>query len=174
MLMPKRLLAPFAVMLVLTTLSIIALPQVSAAQSTSPPPPMRVDGSESRHVLTPIGRWRSIDDASGKPKAVIEVTAGANGALTAKIVQILDTKDGPNPLCDQCKGARRGKPILGMTIAWGLKPQGGVWAGGRILDPENGKEYSVKMTPIAGGKKLEVRGFLGLALLGRTQVWLRE
>jgi uncharacterized protein (DUF2147 family) len=123
---------------------------------------------------TPLGRWRSIDDATGKPKAVIEIVQADNGSLSARIVRILDTKDGPNPLCDKCRGARRNKPILGMTIAWGLKADGGVWTGGRILDPENGKEYSVKMTPIEGGRKLEVRGFLGLALLGRTQVWQRE
>ncbi len=123
---------------------------------------------------TPIGRWRSIDDATGKPKAVIEVSEADNGTLSARIVQLIDTSDGPNPLCDACTGTRRNKPILGMTIAWGLKPQGKVWGGGRILDPENGKEYSVKFTPIAGGKQLEVRGFLGVALLGRTQTWLRE
>jgi len=123
---------------------------------------------------TPLGRWRSIDDATGKPKAVIEIAESENGRLSARIVRILDTKDGPNPLCDKCKGARRNKPMLGMTIAWGLKPENGVWTGGRILDPENGKEYSVKMTPIDGGAKLEVRGFLGLALLGRTQIWQRE
>ena len=123
---------------------------------------------------TPVGRWRSIDDATGKPKAVIEVTEAGNGTLSARIVQLIDTSDGPNPLCDACSGARRDKPILGMTIAWGLKPQGKAWGGGRILDPENGKEYSVKFTPIAGGKRLEVRGFLGVALLGRTQTWLRE
>lgn len=123
---------------------------------------------------TPVGRWRSIDDATGKPKAVIEVSETGNGTLSAMIVQLIDTSDGPNPLCDACAGTRRNKPILGMTIAWGLKPQGKVWGGGRILDPENGKEYSVKFTPIAGGRKLEVRGFLGVALLGRTQTWLRE
>lgn len=123
---------------------------------------------------SPVGRWRSIDDATGQAKAVIEVTDAGNGTLSAKIVQLIDTSDGPNPLCDQCRGSRRNKPILGMTIAWGLKPEGGQWSGGRILDPENGKEYSVKMTPIAGGRKLEVRGFLGVALLGRTQIWLRE
>jgi uncharacterized protein (DUF2147 family) len=123
---------------------------------------------------TPIGHWRSIDDATGKPKAVIEVFEAGNGTLSAKIVRLIDTSDGPNPLCDQCSGARRNKPILGMTIAWGMKAQGKHWGGGRILDPENGKEYSVKMTPVASGKKLEVRGFLGVALLGRTQTWLRE
>lgn len=123
---------------------------------------------------TPLGRWRSIDDATGKPKAVIEVSEAGNGTLSAKIVQLIDTSDGPNPLCDACSGVRYNKPIVGMTIAWGLKPQGKIWVGGRILDPENGKEYSVKFTPVAGGKRLEVRGFLGVALLGRTQTWLRE
>ena len=123
---------------------------------------------------TPLGRWRSIDDATGKPKAVIKVFEAGNGTLSAKIVQLIDTSDGPNPLCDDCSGSRRNQPILGMTIAWGLKRQGKAWGGGRILDPENGKEYSVKMTPLAGGRKLEIRGYLGVALLGRTQTWLRE
>jgi uncharacterized protein (DUF2147 family) len=123
---------------------------------------------------TPVGLWRSIDDATGEAKAVIEVYDAGNGKLSAKIVRLIDTSDGPNPLCDQCSGARKNKPILGMVIAWGLKRDGKSWGGGRILDPENGKEYSVKMAPIAGGKKLEVRGFLGLSLLGRTQVWHRQ
>ena len=123
---------------------------------------------------TPVGRWRSIDDATGKPKAVIDIQAAGNGTLSARIVQVLDTKDGPNPLCTACEGQRRNQPIVGMSIAWGLKPQGKAWGGGRILDPENGKEYSVKMTPVDAGRKLEVRGFIGVALLGRTQIWLRE
>jgi uncharacterized protein (DUF2147 family) len=123
---------------------------------------------------TPVGRWRSIDDATGKPKAVIDIQAASNGTLSARIVQVLDTKDGPNPLCTACEGQRRNQPIVGMSIAWGLKPQGKAWGGGRILDPENGKEYSVKMTPVDAGRKLEVRGFIGVALLGRTQIWLRE
>ena len=124
---------------------------------------------------SPVGRWRSIDDATGQPKAVIEITDGGNGALSAKIVRLIDTSNGPNPLCEKCKGKRHNQPILGMTIAWGLRPDGDArWGGGTILDPENGKEYSVRMTPVDGGRKLEVRGFLGIALLGRTQVWQRE
>lgn len=123
---------------------------------------------------TPIGRWRSIDDATGKPKAVIDIQKAGNGTLSARIVQVLDTKDGPNPLCTACEGRRRNQPIVGMTVAWELRPQGKAWGGGRILDPENGKEYSVRMTPIAAGSRLEVRGFIGMALFGRTQVWMRE
>lgn len=123
----------------------------------------------------PVGRWRSIDDATGQAKAVIEIVEGEDGALSAKIVRLIDTRDGPNPLCEKCRGKRRNKPILGMTIAWGLRREGGGrWGGGTILDPENGKEYSVRMTPVEGGRKLEVRGFLGISLLGRTQVWQRE
>ncbi len=123
---------------------------------------------------TPIGRWQSIDDATGKPKALIEVYEAENHRLAAKIVQLIDTHRGPNPLCNRCSGARKNKPILGMVIAWNLKQDGDSWSDGRILDPENGKEYSVKMTPITGGSKLEVRGFIGFALLGRTQIWQRE
>jgi uncharacterized protein (DUF2147 family) len=123
---------------------------------------------------TPVGRWRSIDDATGKAKAVIDIQEAGDGTLSARIVQVLDTKDGPNPLCTACEGKRHNQPIVGMAIAWGLKAQGKAWGGGRILDPENGKEYAVKMTPVDAGRKLEVRGFIGVALLGRTQVWLRE
>lgn len=123
---------------------------------------------------SPLGRWRSIDDATGKPKAVIEIADAGNGTLSARIVKILDLKDGPNPVCKACKGQRHDQPMVGMVIAWGLKPADGAWGDGRILDPENGKEYAVKMTPTDGGRRLEVRGFIGFALLGRTQVWQRE
>ena len=123
---------------------------------------------------SPVGRWRSIDDSTCQPKAVIEISEASNGTLQARIVRLIDTSKGAAPLCDKCSGSRRNQPIVGMTIAWGLRRKGAAWEGGRILDPENGKEYSVRMTPVAGGRKLEVRGFLGFALLGRTQVWTRE
>ena len=75
------------------------------------------------------------------------------------------------PICD---GDRKGKPVNGMTILWGLKKDGDSWANGKILDPHNGKVYSAKMKLVEGGRKLEVRGFLGVSLLGRTQVWERQ
>jgi uncharacterized protein (DUF2147 family) len=59
-------------------------------------------------------------------------------------------------------------------IRGGRKADGkDVWEGGKILDPENGTEYSLRLTPIEGGAKLQVRGFLGFSLLGRTQTWVR-
>ena len=123
---------------------------------------------------TPVGKWRTIDDKTGKVKSVVEITEASNGTLQGKVLQVLDSDKGPHPLCDACKGANHNKPIEGMVIAWGLRHEGNSWDDGRIMDPKNGKVYSAKMTPVEGGKKLEVRGYLGFSLLGRTQTWVRE
>jgi uncharacterized protein (DUF2147 family) len=123
---------------------------------------------------TPVGKWRTIDDKTGKVKSVVEITEANNGTLQGKVLQVLDSEKGPNPLCDACKGANHNKPIEGMVIAWGLHHEGDTWDDGKIMDPKNGKVYSAKMTPVDGGRKLEVRGYMGFSLLGRTQTWVRE
>ena len=82
--------------------------------------------------------------------------------------------DDPAHLCKECKDERKDKPVIGMAILWGLKKDGDTWAGGEILDPKNGKIYRCKMTLSADGKSLNVRGFIGISLLGRTQIWLRQ
>jgi uncharacterized protein (DUF2147 family) len=123
---------------------------------------------------TPEGKWRTIDDTTGKVKSIVEISQTGNGTLQAKVLQVLDSEKGPHPLCDACKGANHNKPIEGMVIAWGLRHEGKTWDGGKIMDPKNGKVYSAKMTPIDDGRKLEVRGYMGFSLLGRTQTWLRE
>jgi uncharacterized protein (DUF2147 family) len=123
---------------------------------------------------SPLGQWRTIDDHSGKPRSVVEVYSNADGTLSARIVRLLDLSKGADPACDACRGALHGKPVVGMTIAWSLHRDGEGWSGGRILDPDNGKEYSVKFTPAKDGRTLEVRGYIGFSLLGRTQVWQRE
>lgn len=122
---------------------------------------------------SPAGRWKTIDDATGKAKSVVEVYQARDGSYAGRVVEILDTKDGPNPACDKCKGAQHGKPIKGMVILWGLKPDGaGKWSGGRVLDPENGKDYKAKLELQDGGRKLGMSGCI--AFLCRQQVWLRE
>ena len=123
---------------------------------------------------SPVGQWRTIDDHSGKPRSTVEVYANADGTLSARIVRLIDQAKGPNPMCDKCRGTLHGKPVVGMVIAWGLHRDGDSWSGGRILDPDNGKEYSVKLTPGQDGRTLEVRGYIGMPMLGRTQVWQRE
>ena len=123
---------------------------------------------------SPVGQWTTIDDKTGKPKSVVEITEGANGALTGRVVEVLSSDRGPNPVCDKCTGERKGKPVQGMVILWGVRKKGDTWEGGQILDPASGKVYSVKLTPTSGGQKLDVRGFMGFSLLGRTQTWTRK
>ncbi|WAT13917.1 DUF2147 domain-containing protein [Xanthomonas fragariae] len=124
---------------------------------------------------SPVGRWKTIDDETGKPKSVVQIEQSGNGTLSGKVVEILQSDKGPNPLCDKCDGALKGKPIKGMTILWGLKPDGtAVWSGGSVLDPAKGKTYKAKVTLTDGGKKLQMRGYVGIEALGRTQTWIRE
>ncbi|MEA9807192.1 DUF2147 domain-containing protein [Xanthomonas campestris pv. raphani] len=124
---------------------------------------------------SPVGRWKTIDDETGKPKSVVQIEQAANGTLSGKVVEILQSNHGPNPTCDKCDGALKGKPIKGMTILWGLKPDGtAVWGGGSVLDPAKGKTYKAKITLTEGGKKLQMRGYIGIEALGRTQTWVRE
>ena len=122
---------------------------------------------------SPAGRWRTIDDATGKTKSIVEIYPTKDGRYAGKVVEILDLRDGPDPLCDQCKGANLDKPIKGMVILWGLKPDGtGKWSGGHVLDPENGKTYKSKLALRDGGRTLDMSGCI--AFLCRTQAWSRE
>jgi len=121
---------------------------------------------------TPVGLWRNVDDKTGEAKAEIRI-GEANGALIGRIEKSLKKDSKPDAICDECSDDRKGKPITGLDIIRGGKKAEGkdVWEGGKILDPENGKEYRASFTPIDGGKKLEVRGYLGP--FWRTQTWNR-
>mgnify|MGYP001594836686 CR=1 FL=1 len=129
--------------------------------------------TEAQTPSTAIGRWKTIDDEPGQAKGVVEIYQAKDGRLAGKVVEILDLKDGPNPVCDECKGAHHGKPIKGMVTLWGLAADGrGRWSGGRVLDPENGKDYKAKLELLDGGRKLGMSGCI--AFLCRQQVWVRE
>ena len=122
---------------------------------------------------TPVGLWKTIDDETGKEKSFVRITE-AGGVLSGKVEKIVDPAK-QEQVCQECTDARKGQKVLGMTIVEGVKKNadGSVWDGGTILDPNNGKVYKVKMTPKDGGKALDVRGFIGFSLLGRTQTWVR-
>jgi uncharacterized protein (DUF2147 family) len=123
---------------------------------------------------SPVGLWKNIDDETGKPKALIRITA-SNGELKGKIEKLFRAAgEEQNPKCDRCEGARKDQPIIGMTILWGMKPDNGEYNGGQILDPGNGKIYKSKMSFADSSRKLNVRGYIGMPMLGRTQTWLRE
>ncbi|MFM8736362.1 MAG: DUF2147 domain-containing protein [Betaproteobacteria bacterium] len=122
---------------------------------------------------TPVGLWKSIDDETKTEKSLVRITE-AGGTLTGKIEKLMDpTKQ--DAKCDKCSDARKDQPVLGMTIITGVRAGSDqtLWEGGEILDPNNGKAYKVRIKPIDGGKKLEVRGYIGAPLLGRTQTWIR-
>ncbi len=122
---------------------------------------------------SPIGLWKTIDDETKTEKSLVRVSEAA-GVVTGKIEKLLDPTKAAST-CEKCDGARKDKPITGMTIIEGVKknPDEAYWDGGSILDPNNGKTYKVRMTLADGGKKLDVRGYVGAPLLGRTQTWIR-
>lgn len=124
-------------------------------------------------VMSPVGRWKTIDDATGEEKSIVRIWI-EDGVLFGKIDSLF-IKEGedPHPICDECKGENKDKPVLGMVIVWNMEQGKEYWQGGKILDPENGKVYGCKLKVIEEGKKLEMRGFLGISLLGRTQYWIR-
>jgi len=120
---------------------------------------------------TPVGRWKTVDDKTGKPKAIV-VVYEASGRLFGRVEATLD----PNgkKVCDLCKDERKNQPIVGMVILRGLAAHGEEYSGGDILDPNNGSVYRCRLRLQDGGRKLSVRGFIGFSLLGRSQVWTRE
>lgn len=122
----------------------------------------------------PVGSWVTIDDSTGKPKSVVEIYHATDGTLAGRVVEVLQSDRGPDPVCDRCRGDRRNQPVEGMVILWGMKRTGDAWEGGQILDPSSGSIYSARLRTIEAGKRLELRGFRGFSLLGRTQVWVRK
>lgn len=123
---------------------------------------------------TPAGTWQTIDDASGQPKAIIEITDNGSGELSGKIVRGIGKLDQPDKRCTACTGERKDQLLRNMTIISGMRRDGDTWQGGQILDPESGKLYKCKMTLEDGGQKLVVRGYIGVSLLGRSQTRLRQ
>ena len=122
-------------------------------------------------AASPVGLWKTVDDETGEVRSQVRITE-AGGVLSGRIERVLAPGKG-DAKCVACTGARKDKPVAGMTIIEGVKrDRGGAhWDGGTILDPHNGKVYRVRLTPQDGGRKLEVRGFLGP--FHRNQYWQR-
>jgi len=122
--------------------------------------------------MTPVGNWHTFDEKTGELKSMVVITE-KDGVLTGHIEKLLRKDVDQKRLCTECTDDRKDKLVLGMEIIRGAKVVDGkaVWEGGKILDPENGKTYTLRLTPIEGGKKLEVRG--SILFIGRTQTWQR-
>jgi len=123
---------------------------------------------------SPTGLWKNIDDTTGKPRALIRISE-SNGMLQGKIEQVFPAPgEGPNPRCTKCEGINRDAPVIGLVIMSGLRKDGDEYVDGQILDPDSGKTYHSKAKLVDNGRKLDVRGYVGVPLLGRTQTWVRE
>lgn len=123
-------------------------------------------------AASPLGTWTTIDDKTHKPRSVIQITE-SKGTLYGKILKVFP-QPGDTGICTQCPGSFKNKKIKGLTIMWGLKKTGSNnWSGGQILDPKTGRIYNCKLSVGSKGKTLKVRGYIGFALIGRTQTWAR-
>ena len=124
---------------------------------------------------SPVGLWKTIDDKTKKERSLVRIVEAAGGVLVGRIEKRLDPEARPDAACDTCSADRKGRPMDGLEIIRGVKKADseGLWDGGHILDPEEGKVYKVRLTPADGGRKLDVRGYIGAPLLGRTQTWIR-
>lgn len=126
---------------------------------------------------SPVGQWRTIDDETSEPRAVVEIYE-EDGRLYGRIVEILKARDeAPRNdegqiICTECEGEKKDQPVEGLVIIEDMEKDGNRWSGGTILDPENGKTYKARME-LEGEDRLKVRGYIGLPLLGRTQTWYR-
>jgi uncharacterized protein (DUF2147 family) len=123
---------------------------------------------------TPVGVWKTIDDKTKTERAQIRISE-AGGVFSGKIEKLLAADAKPDALCDKCTDDRKDKPMVGLEVIRGVKKadSDNTWEGGTILDAAEGKVYKVRLQTADGGKKLEVRGYVGMPMLGRTQTWIR-
>jgi uncharacterized protein (DUF2147 family) len=119
---------------------------------------------------SPVGLWKTIDDETKQVKSLVRISE-SGGTFVGKIEK-LTTPGRENAVCAACEGDLKDKPVTGMTIINGMKKADDAYEGGTIFDPNNGKTYKSKMKLIDGGKKLEVRGYIGP--FSRAQIWVRE
>jgi uncharacterized protein (DUF2147 family) len=124
--------------------------------------------------VNPSGYWKTIDDETGQPRSVVQIWL-SGGQLEGKLVNVfMRPGETRNDLCVHCAPPRNTEKIWGMTMLWGMTLESqNVWSGGTILDPHNGQTYRCLITVSPDGKSMQVRGYIGISLFGRTQMWYR-
>lgn len=135
---------------------------------------LAVAGISAPVLANPAGRWKTVDDKTGRDRSIVVVDI-IDGVLTGRIERSLNPDDPPGAICAKCKGALHNQPIQGMALLSGLKADGDDdhWSGGEIVDPESGESYHAKLSVSPDGKTMEVRGYVGISLFGRSQTWVR-
>jgi len=134
--------------------------------------PVLAAGGAAWAQMTPVGIWNSFDAKTGETKAEVRLTE-TDGVVSGRIEKLLRKGADQAARCHDCDGDRKNQPVIGLEIVGGARKVVGkdVWVGGKSVDPENGHEYALRLTPIEGGRKLEVRG--SFAFNDRTQTWVR-
>jgi uncharacterized protein (DUF2147 family) len=121
---------------------------------------------------SPVGLWQTVDDHTGKARGLVRIFE-SQGRLYGDVVRVLDP-DKAGAVCVSCTDDRKNKPVQGLQIIRGLQPDGDGWSGGTILDPETGAIYRCSIHLADGGRRLIVRGYVGISLIGRSQTWFRQ
>ena len=123
---------------------------------------------------TPAGLWQTVSDRTGQPGGLVRVVE-VDGEYIGTVVAVFSPPaPDPHPLCNLCEGDLKDKPVVGMIILRGVRRSGDSYSTGRILDPDEGQVYKCRIALLDEGRKLEVRGFIGIPLLGRSQTWSRK
>ena len=123
---------------------------------------------------TPVGYWKTVDDKTGEVLSIVQIYQ-ADNALQGKIVKIMPVLGQKvTDRCVKCEGDLYNARMLGMVILWGMQQvDSSTWSGGRVLDPKSGNIYNGKMTLEDNGKLLNLRGYIGIPLFGRSETWIR-
>jgi uncharacterized protein (DUF2147 family) len=130
-------------------------------------------GIAARAEPSAVGLWEQVDEKTGRAESWFKITE-RGGVYEGAIVKIFfKPGEDENWICDKCEGAERGKPVLGLTLIKGMRRNGTSYEGGTIMDPRDGSVYRALMQLSADGQQLEVRGYLGISLFGRSQTWRR-
>lgn len=134
--------------------------------------PAPLTAALAQDLSSPVGRWQTVDDKTGKPSGIVRIYE-QNGTLYGNIEKVFDPARAALN-CVACIDDRKGKPLIGLNIIRGLKRDGDAWDGGTVIDPETGSVYKSSARLDDGGRKLVLRGYLGISLLGRSQTWMRQ
>jgi uncharacterized protein (DUF2147 family) len=148
------------------SLYVLALSFVSPCRA-----PAQVAVAPNDSPASPVGRWKTIDDHTGKVKSIVAVHE-ENGELEGTIETLFDPPV-PHPTCYLCSGDLKDRPLVGLQVLWGFHKDGDQWSGGQVLDPESGKIYRASLALEDGGKRLRLHGYIVISLLGRTEHWQR-
>ena len=125
-------------------------------------------------AASPVGLWQTVSDRSGQPDGLVRIVE-ADGEFTGTVTAVFSPPaKSANPLCESCAGELKDKPVVGMVILRGVRRSGSGFSAGTILDPDDGRTYSCDLELADAGRRLKVRGYLGLRLFGRTEEWTRK